>query len=56
MLSAKKKTVSIDTVRNYERELEHLYARKSALDSLIASLEEYQRRNTKAADKQRKSA
>jgi hypothetical protein len=57
MLSAKKKTVIIDTVRNYERELEHLYARKSAIDSLIASLEEYNRyRTVKQADKQRKSA
>lgn len=43
MLSAKKNTVTLDTVRDYQRELEYLYARKSAIDSLIESLEEYER-------------
>jgi hypothetical protein len=56
MLSAKRKTVTIDTVRDYQRELEHLYARKSAIDSLIESLEEYQRHRTVKPDRQRKSA
>jgi hypothetical protein len=57
MLSTTKKTVAIDTARNYERELEHLYARKSAIDSLIESLEDYERyRVTKANNGQRKTA
>jgi hypothetical protein len=57
MLSAKKNAVPIDTVRDYQRELEYLYARKSAIDLLIASLEEYQRScATNSAGGQRKSA
>jgi hypothetical protein len=56
MLSAKKKTVTIDTVRDYQRELEFLYARKSAIDGLIESLEEYERYRTAKPDRQRKSA
>jgi len=42
MLSAKKAS-PLKPVRDYQRELEYLYARKSAIDSLIASLEEYDR-------------
>jgi hypothetical protein len=56
MLSAKKKAVTIDTVRDYQRELEYLYARKSAIDSLIESLEEYDRYRATKPDGQRKSA
>jgi hypothetical protein len=57
MLSAKKSAVTINTVRDYQRELEHLHARKSAIDSLIASLEEYERfRAVKPTDRDRKSA
>jgi hypothetical protein len=55
MLSAKNNAVTIDTVRDYQRELEYLYARKSAIDTLIESLEEYER-FAKPADGQRKSA
>lgn len=43
MLSAKKSTVTLNPLRNYKRELDQLYARRSAIDSLIASLEEYDR-------------
>jgi hypothetical protein len=43
MLSAKKTTVTINPVRNYQRELQQLYDRRTAIDSLIASLEEYDR-------------
>jgi hypothetical protein len=46
MLSARKIAVPLQTAHDYRRELEYLYARKSALDSLIASLEEYQRAST----------
>jgi hypothetical protein len=57
MPSAKKNAVMIDTVRDYQRELEYLYARKSAIDMLIESLEEYRRfRAAKPADRQRRSA
>jgi hypothetical protein len=57
MLSAKKNAVTIDTGRNYQRELEYLYSRKSAIDTLIESLEEYERSCTaKPADGQRRSA
>jgi hypothetical protein len=60
MLSAKKRTVPVETGRSsYQRELEYLYARKSAIDSLIASLEEYERyraTGTPPDSGQRKSA
>jgi hypothetical protein len=57
MLSAKKNPVTIDTVRDFRRELEYLYARKSAIDNLIASLEDYERSCAdKAASGQRRSA
>ena len=57
MLSAKKNAVTIETVRDYQRELEYLYARKTAIDSLIASREEYERFSAaKPDDGQRKTA
>jgi hypothetical protein len=57
MLSAKKNPVTIDTVRDYRREIEYLYARKSAIDMLIESLEEYERScAAKPESGQRKSA
>ena len=59
MLSAKKNPVTFQSPRNYERELEYLYARKSAIDSLIASLEQYDRyreAGPPASGGQRKSA
>jgi len=56
MLSAKK-TMTLDRVRDYQRELEYLYARKCAIDSLIESLEEYQRSTVvRPANGQRRSA
>lgn len=59
MLSAKKEPVMIDTARNYQAELEALYARRSAIDELIASLEAYERYRATAparSGQQRKSA
>lgn len=58
MLSVKKSNVTLNPVRNYERQLEQLYARRSAIDSLIASLEEYDRYRAAAPVRlgQRKSA
>ena len=57
MPSAKKNAVMIDTVRDYQRELEYLYARRSAIDSLIQSLEEYDRfRARQMEEPKRKSA
>jgi hypothetical protein len=50
----------IDTARNYQNELEVLYARRSAIDALIASLEDYDRfresKPTSRPGQQRKSA
>lgn len=43
MLSGKKAPVNIHTVRNHQAQLEALYARRSAIDDLIASLEAYDR-------------
>lgn len=43
MLSAKKSTMTLNPIRNHQRELDRLYARRSAIDLLIASLEEYDR-------------
>ena len=57
MLSAKKNPVMTETVRDYQREIEYLYARKSTVDSLIASLEEYERyRSVPRVDGERKTA
>ena len=43
MLSLKRADVTKDPVPDYERELAILYARRSAIDALIESLEEYDR-------------
>lgn len=43
MLSVKKSTLTLNPARNYQKELDRLYARRSAIDLLIASLEEYDR-------------
>jgi hypothetical protein len=58
MLSGKKAPVMISTARRQKAELEALYARLSAVDQLIESLEAYDRyRATMAtAGQQRRSA
>jgi len=57
MSSSKKATVEMSPERDYRRELEFLYARRSAIDSLIASLEEYRAHVHVAAPlEERKSA
>ena len=59
MLLGKKASVMVDTAHKYQAQLEVLYARKSAIDELIDSLEAYERhRATKATPdgQQRKSA
>ena len=43
MLLGKKTLVMIVPARSPRKNLEHLYARRSALDALIQSLEEYDR-------------
>ena len=50
--------MTLNPIRNYQRELEQLYARRSAIDSLITSLEEYDRYKAAAPTRmgQRKSA
>jgi len=43
MLPVKKPPVMIVTARTSRKNLEHLYARRSAIDALIESLQEYDR-------------
>jgi hypothetical protein len=45
MISLKRQVVASNAVAetDYERQLEYLYARRSAIDTLIESLEEYER-------------
>ena len=43
MLSVQKSGITANAAREYQRELDHLYARRDAIDSLIASLEAYDR-------------
>ena len=59
MLPGKKVPVLIDAARNYKVELEVLYNRRSAIDTLIASLENYDRYRANKSTRvgpQRKSA
>lgn len=49
MLFAKKAHVMIAPVRVSRKNLEHLYARRSAIDALILSLEDYDRFREKRA-------
>jgi hypothetical protein len=59
MLSGKKAPVILNTSRNYQRELKQLYARRSAIDALIASLVAYDRykaASAATAGQHRKSA
>jgi hypothetical protein len=56
MLAKKKPPVSASTGA-YRLELDYLYARRSAIDSLIESLEEYDRsRETPTEDGERQTA
>ena len=54
MLPAREIAVNLETVRDYQRELEYLYARKLAIDTLIASLEEYARYRAVASNPDRR--
>lgn len=59
MLPGKNAPVMIDTARDSQKELEVLYARRSAIDAVIASLEDYDRyreRKSASAGQQRKTA
>ena len=49
MIPAKKSGQATSPVREYRRKLEYLYARKSAVDQVIASLEAYDRYRAPAA-------
>jgi hypothetical protein len=51
-----KKPASPSSDRGYRKELEYLNARKSALDSLIQSLEDYDRFRSVRMDRKRKLA
>ena len=59
MISLKRQVVTGDAVSDadYERQLEYLYARRSAIDTLIESLEEYERyRETRPISAELKTA
>jgi hypothetical protein len=59
MISLKRPVVGQNAVAeaDYERQLEHLYARRSAIDALIESLEEYERyRETRERSAELKTA
>jgi hypothetical protein len=58
MLLMKKTPVMIPPPRISRKNLEHLYARRSAIDALIVSLEEYNRFREKraASEDKRKTA
>jgi hypothetical protein len=54
----KRVPVVLTPTRGFKRELEHLYARRAAIDTLIQSLEAYDRfyRVRSVSDHKRKSA
>jgi hypothetical protein len=54
MLSAKKTHLSLTPTRGMHRKLQHLYARRSAIDALIQSLQAYERYTAKPADTRRR--
>ena len=58
MLLGKKVPVTINTTRNFQKELQALYERRHAIDSLIESLQAYDRyRETRSSmPQQRRSA
>ncbi len=51
MLFVKKELPASPPVPEYRKELEYLYARRSAIDSLIESLEEYDRFRMSGGDR-----
>ena len=55
---AKKALTATSSSRNYRKELDYLYARRTAVDALIQSLEEYDRYRARTATQpvKRKSA
>ena len=59
MLPGKKTAEALNPIRNYQRELEYLYARRSVINSVIESLEAYDRYRATTptrTDGQRRSA
>jgi hypothetical protein len=50
-----KKVLPASSIRTYRKELEYLYARRSSVDALIESLEQYDRcRGTRVEDKRQR--
>jgi hypothetical protein len=57
MLPVKKAQVITFPARTYEKQLETLYARRSSIDALIESLQEYDRfREKRGIERKRRSA
>ena len=51
---AKKPQLTATSSRGYQKELEQLYARRSAINSLIQSLEEYDRFRVRRIDERKR--
>jgi hypothetical protein len=49
-MSVKKSPIPISSARTFRKELDELYARRHAIDSLIESLEEYDRFREKSTE------
>jgi hypothetical protein len=50
MLVKKSPPITLNPMRNYQKELDYLYARRSVIDTLIQSLVEYDRHRIKRVD------
>ena len=50
MQSVKKPSAPLPPLRGMRRELQYLYARRSTIDALIESLQQYERYSAKNAD------
>jgi hypothetical protein len=50
MFAKKSPPITINPMRSYQKELDYLYARRSAIDTLIQSLVVYDRHRIKRVD------
>lgn len=53
---AKKAPIDISSARGYQQELDNLYARRIQIDSIIESLEEYERLRSARLERTRRTA
>lgn len=52
----KKAPIEISSARGHQQELDHLYARRTQIDTLIESLEEYERLRSARLERTLKTA